>query len=84
MEEMPVDRQLLLDTIASNVRRLRMERKWSQDDLAVKCGVSRITINRIEMGRCMPDPELLFSLADAFGVSVDVFRQVCKPSGIAV
>ena len=62
--------------IAANIARLRAANEWSQDELASVVGVSRVQINRIERGKSTPSTELLYSLADALGVSADSLRQV--------
>jgi len=51
------------------VRRLRLERGWSQEQLALLCGLSTRTIQRIENGQ-PPALETLNSLAAVFSVSV--------------
>jgi Predicted transcriptional regulators len=51
------------------VRRLRLERGWSQEQLALLCGLSTRTIQRIENGQT-PALETLNSLAAVFNVSV--------------
>lgn len=51
------------------VRRLRLERGWSQEQLALLCGLSTRTIQRIENGQ-PPALETLNSLAAVFNVSV--------------
>lgn len=59
----------------NRLRELRAARRWSQADLADRCGVSRQAVNAIETGRHDPSLPLAFAIADAFGLSVeDVFR----------
>ncbi|EOO24438.1 PbsX family transcriptional regulator [Bacillus cereus BAG1X2-3] len=53
------------------IRILRKEKKFSQDDLAKLCHVSRQTINTIENNKYDPTLELAFSLAKNLGVTVD-------------
>ncbi|HDX9494520.1 MULTISPECIES: helix-turn-helix transcriptional regulator [Bacillus cereus group] len=53
------------------IRILRKEKKFSQDDLAKLCHVSRQTINAIENNKYDPTLELAFSLAENLGVTVD-------------
>lgn len=51
------------------VRRLRLDRGWSQEQLALLCGLSTRTIQRIENGQT-PALETLNSLAAVFNVPV--------------
>lgn len=73
-----IETELLRKCIAANVTRLRNERGWSQTELAEKLGVSFVHVNRIERAKASPGPELLFAIADVFGVSTDALRQVAE------
>ncbi len=56
------------------IRRLRFERSMTQEELALRTGVSRQTIMSIERGRTNPSILLAYKIASALGVSVqDVF-----------
>jgi len=57
--------------VRSRLRELRAARRWSQADLADRCGVSRQTINAIEAGRYDPSLPLAFTLADVFGLAIE-------------
>ncbi len=58
----------------NQLRNLRAERGWSQAALAEKVGVSRQTINAIEVGKFDPSLPLVFNLAKLFGQSIeDIF-----------
>ena len=50
----------------NQLRELRIERSWSQADLAARLGVSRQTVNSIETGKYDPSLPLAFSLARLF------------------
>ena len=54
----------------NDVRSLREGKSLSQGDLAVELGVSRQTINSIEVGRYVPSLPLALKLARFFGRSV--------------
>ena len=56
---------------ASNIKKLREERKLSQKDIAEYLGITRQAVNSYECGRREPDYNTLVSLADFFGVTVD-------------
>jgi putative transcriptional regulator len=53
------------------LRVLRVDRNWSQADLAEKLGVSRQSVNAIETGRFDPSLPLAFKLSKLFGVSIE-------------
>ena len=58
--------------IQNNIRRLRFERKeMTQQDLADKIGVTRQTVNAIELNKYSPSLEVAFRIADVFGVPLD-------------
>ena len=54
---------------AENVRRLRVQRGWSQVRLAMEAHVSQQSISFIERGRNEPSAEMIRALAKALGVS---------------
>lgn len=55
----------------NRLRVLRAEREWSQADLAERLGVSRQTINAIEVGKYDPSLPLAFKLARVFGIAIE-------------
>lgn len=57
------------DIIADNIRRLRAERGWTQEETADRAGLQQPSYARIELGRS-PDVKLstLLRLARAFDV----------------
>ncbi|MBO5256097.1 MAG: helix-turn-helix transcriptional regulator [Clostridia bacterium] len=57
--------------IGYNIRTLRRAADMTQDELAVKLGVTFQTVSRWENGGSYPDIELLPVLADIFGVTTD-------------
>jgi len=64
----------------NRLRELRAARRWSQADLAERCGVSRQAVNAIETDRHDPSLTLAFAIADVFGLSIEeIFRP--GPSG---
>ena len=52
------------------VKALREAHGWTQETLATKAKVSRVTIGRIEIGHSRPSLELLERLAKIFKVRV--------------
>lgn len=58
----------------NEVKTLRMERSWSQGDLAAELEVSRQTVNAIETEKYDPSLPLAFKIARLFGKRIeDVF-----------
>jgi len=51
-------------------RQLRKAAGWSQEDLALKCGVNPNTISSLELGQRDPQPATIAMLAKALGISV--------------
>lgn len=51
----------------NRVREARLAREWTQADLAERLGVSRQTVNAIEVGKYDPSLPLAFKLARVFG-----------------
>lgn len=59
-------------TIHNNIRRLRFDRQeMTQQELADRIGVTRQTVNAIELGKYSPSLEVAFKIADVFGVPLD-------------
>jgi putative transcriptional regulator len=58
----------------NNLAERRLERDWTQADLAHALGVSRQTVISIERGRFDPSLPLAFLIAQTFGCRIeDVF-----------
>ena len=57
--------------IGEKLRRLRIARQLSQEQLADKLQVSRQAISKWELGESMPDTENLILLSKFYGVSID-------------
>ena len=76
------------------IARLRRERGWSQEALALKLFVSKDLVSKWENGSRRPDWAMIEQIAAAFGVSVDsilekdkyVFKELsdCIPDGIQI
>jgi transcriptional regulator with XRE-family HTH domain len=55
-----------------NLVKLRKQKGWSQEKLAVESGISYNTIIKIERDRIKnPKIETVIKLADALGISID-------------
>lgn len=61
--------------LRNSIRRLRFDKGMTQEELALRTGVSRQTIMSIERGQTNPSVLLAFKIAQAFAVPVtDVFQ----------
>ena len=59
-------------SIENRIRRLRFDRnEMTQQDLAEKVGVTRQTINAIELGKYSPSLEVAFRIAHVLGVPLE-------------
>ncbi|QHP68126.1 XRE family transcriptional regulator [Bradyrhizobium sp. LCT2] len=58
--------------LARNIRRLRLERSWSQYDLADETRLRQALISSLELGTANPTLESLDKIAFALGVDVAV------------
>ncbi len=65
----------------NSLRVLRAQREWSQADLAEQLGVSRQTINALEVGKYDPSLPLAFKIARVFEQPIhDIFTEEESPS----
>jgi putative transcriptional regulator len=62
---------VMTPTIRNRLRELRMERGWTQQELADAVGVSRQSINSIECDRYVPSLPLALTFARVFKRSTD-------------
>ena len=58
-------------TIGDKIKRIRSEKKWSQEDLAKKCNLNRNSIYKYEKNETMPRMPQIKALAAALNVSLD-------------
>jgi len=71
---------------SKTVRELRLERGWSQNDLAVRLGVTPTTVSNWERGRFEPTASKFKAIALAFGVpmeSIDLVTEEIDDMGKA-
>ena len=58
--------------ITNNIRRLRFfANEMTQLELAEKAGISRQTVVALEAGKYIPSLEIVFKIADVFGVGIE-------------
>jgi len=68
------------DTITCNLRQYRLNKGWSQEELAEKIDVRRQAIYDIETGRYLPNTAIALRLARIFGCRVeDLFVEQAPP-----
>lgn len=59
-------------TIVNRIRRLRFDHdEMTQQALAERVGVTRQTVNAIELGKYSPSLEVAFRIATVFGVPLE-------------
>ncbi len=57
-------------TLRNHIRRLRFEKGMTQEELALRTGVSRQTIMSIERGQTNPSVLLAYKISAALGVLI--------------
>ena len=62
--------EVLLMTVAENIKRIRKEKNITQKQLGLKCGIAESTIRRYELGLLNPKLETINKIADALEVDV--------------
>ena len=67
--------------MTNRLRALRAERGWSQADLAGRLGVSRQTVNALEVGRYDPSLPLAFRISRLFGLPIEGIFDPGPPEG---
>ncbi len=60
-----------MNMVSDSIKKLRQEKKLTQDQLAEQLHVTRQAVSNWEMGKTQPDVETLTQLAKIFGVSVE-------------
>lgn len=56
---------------SSNLKKLRKQNGLTQDDFAIKLGLTRASIGSYEEGRAVPKLEVITQIADLFNITVD-------------
>ena len=57
--------------IGEKIKEQRLNKEWTQEQLAQLLNVSRSTVSSWEVGRNYPDLETIISISDLFGISLD-------------
>lgn len=58
----------LANRLADHLKKLRLEKEWSLDQLAARCGVSRASLSRVENAEVSPTADVLGKLCTAFAL----------------
>ena len=73
-ERFPARSSQATKALARNVRRLRKEKGWTQDELAAKLKIEQMAVSLIENNRSNPTLQTLEAIAACLGVRfVDLF-----------
>ena len=64
--------------MTNRLRVMRAEREWTQAALGEKLGVSRQTVNAIEVGKYDPSLPLAFKIAELFDQPIEA---IFSPNG---
>lgn len=68
--------------ITNRIRQLRFEKgEMTQQQLGQRMGVTRQTLNAIELGKYSPSLEAAFRIAEVFGVPLEQVFQYNSPRG---
>ena len=71
-------KQQTRDRIGLRIYRLRTLKEWSQEELARRAGLQRSHVSRIEAGKYAVTLETVESIAEAFGMTVDIIDEGLK------
>jgi transcriptional regulator with XRE-family HTH domain len=57
--------------IAKNIKQLRQEKNWTQQEMADMLFVTRQTVSNWENGKALPDVETLLQIAEKLNIDVN-------------
>ena len=64
--------------LAEKIMKLRKQQGWSQEELAMKLGVSRQSVSKWESGASDPSTTSLMALAKLFGTTAEELLKETK------
>lgn len=67
--------------VGAHIRRLRMQRGQTQDDVAGACGFTKSLLSKIETGDTQPPVATLVKIAEALGTSLSALLEHDKAAG---
>lgn len=59
-----------IKSFGAHLRQLRMDRNWSQQELADMANIAKTTVQRIEHGRLVVSLDVLISLSEALQITL--------------
>lgn len=65
-------------TLGEKIRNIRHNNDMSQDELAKNLRINRNYLSRIETDKSFPTSDILYSLAEIFGISIDNLLDINK------
>ena len=69
--------------LANNLRRLRTENNYTQEQIGEKLNISRQAYSNYETGKRIPDIDMLIRIADFYEVTLEqLITQTCTGTGI--
>lgn len=69
--------------LANNMRRLRTENNYTQEQIGEKLNISRQAYSNYETGKRIPDIDMLIRIADIYEVTLEqLITQTCTGTGI--
>lgn len=63
-------KELMIKTIAKNLRNIRLNRRFSQEEVSVRAGISAKHVQNLEAGKKSPSARTALQLAKALGVGI--------------
>lgn len=79
----PLPRPAVLRPLGAQLRRLRLERRLSQERLAELAGVNYKYLGRVELAKAEPGADILVRVARALGVPVGELFETITPGDAA-
>ena len=69
--------------LAANLRRLRIDHKYTQEQIGEKLNISRQAYSNYEAGKRIPDLDLLIRIANIYHVTLEqLILQPCPGAGV--
>ncbi|MCT6764195.1 helix-turn-helix domain-containing protein [Riemerella anatipestifer] len=62
--------------VAEIIQTARIQKDWTQEELANKIGYARSTIQRIEAGKFSPNADQLYEILDTLGVELKINNEI--------
>lgn len=62
-------------SIGTKIRKLRLQNKWSQEELAHKLNVAQTSISNFESNKTIPDFLVMQKISEIFKVDLEYFKE---------